>query len=171
MHGARGSIIIVALVFAMLLAQSSFSRVLAPYPFAPYLGLPLVFALGTAPGVRATRGAATAFAIGYLYDVFTGNPLGIHTLVFVSGFIASWVIGNLVSFRGVPFEMILTFALTLLLGGLLELIRGFIPGGMSWGGFALIATLVGSALATAVVAPVLFEVARRIDPATDRASA
>ena len=66
MHGARGSIIIVLIAFAMLLTQSVFSRVLAPYPFSPYLGLPLVFALGTAPGVRVLRGAATEVALSKL---------------------------------------------------------------------------------------------------------
>jgi len=170
-HGARGSILIVLVVFAMLLAQSVFARVLAPYPFAPYLGLPLVFALGTGPGVRVLRGAATAFTVGYLYDLFTGNPLGIHTFVFVVGFLSARLIGYLLSFRGVPFEMVLTFALTLLLGGLLESIRAFVPGGMTWSGLALMMSLFGSAFATAVVAPLLFAIARRVDPATERAPA
>jgi cell shape-determining protein MreD len=170
-HEARGSINIVLVVFAILLVQSVFSRVLAPYPFAPYLGLPFVFALGTGPGVRVLRGAATAFAIGYLYDLFTGNPLGIHTFVFVVGYLSAWLIGYLLSFRGRPFEMILTFTLTLALGGLLEGIRSFVPGGMSWSGLALGLSLFGSAFATALVAPVFFAVARRLDPATERAPA
>lgn len=169
MHGVRGSILIVLLVFVLLLAQSVFARLLAPYPFAPYLGLPFVFALGTAPGVRVLRGAATAFAIGYLNDLFTGNPLGIHTFVFVVGFLSSRLIGYLLSFRGVPFEMVLTFALTLMLGGLLEGIRAFVPGGTTWSGLSLTLTLFGSALATALVAPLFFAIARRVDPATERA--
>jgi rod shape-determining protein MreD len=170
-HGARGSILIVLVVFAMLLAQSVFARVLAPYPFAPYLGLPFVFALGTSPGVRILRGAATAFAIGYLYDLFTGNPLGIHTFVFVVGFLVAWLVGYLVSFRGVPFEMVLTFTLTLMLGGLLEAIRSFVPGGTTWNGLSLTLTLIGSAFATALVAPIFFAIARRLDPATERVPA
>jgi cell shape-determining protein MreD len=133
--------------------------------------LPFVFALGTGPGVRVLRGAATAFAIGYLYDLFTGNPLGIHTFVFVVGFLSAWLIGYLLSFRGLPFEMALTFTLTLLLGGLLEGIRSFVPGGMSWSGLALTMALFGSAFATALVAPLLFAIARRLDPATERAPA
>lgn len=152
----------------MLLVQSVFARFLAPHPFAPYLGLPLVFALATGPGVTVLRGAATAFAIGYLYDVFTGNPLGIHTFVFVLGFFSAWLVGYLTSFRGVPFELVLSFALTLGLGGLLELIRSFVPGGMSWAGTALGLNLLGSSLATALVAPFLFALARRVDPSTER---
>jgi cell shape-determining protein MreD len=162
---------IVLVAFAMLLAQTVFARVLAPYPFAPYLGLPLVFALGTGPGVRALRGAVTAFAIGYLYDLFTGNPLGIHTLVFVLGFLFAWLIGSLVSFRGVPFEMALTFTLTLALGGLIEGIRAFVPVGMTWSGLGLALALLGSSFATALLAPLLFALARRIDPATERTPA
>jgi len=169
MHGARGSINILLVVFAMLLAQSVFSRIFAPYPFAPYLGLPIVFALGTAPGVRVLRGAATAFAIGYLYDLFTANPLGIHTFVFVVGYFASWVAGRLLTFRGVPFEMVLSFVLTLLLGGLLEVIRSFTPGGMSWSGLSLTISLFASSLATALLAPILFAVVRWLDPESERA--
>jgi len=168
MHGTRGSINIVLVVFTMLLAQSVFSRVLAPYPFAPYLGLPVVFALGTAPGVRVLRGAVTAFAIGYLYDLFTANPLGIHTFVFVTGYFASWVVGRLLTFRGVPFEMVLSFVLTLLLGGLLEVIRGFTPGGMSWSGLSLTISLFASSLATGLLAPILFAVVRWLDPESER---
>jgi rod shape-determining protein MreD len=169
MQGARGSIIIVLVAFALLLIQSAFARVLAPYPFSPYLGLPLVFALGTAPGGKVLRGAATAFAIGYLYDLFTGNPLGLHTFVFVAGYLTAWLFGYLLTFRGVVFEMVLTFALTVLLGGLLEIIRGFTPGGMAWSGAALTITLIASALATALVSPILFAVVRWIDPASERA--
>jgi len=171
MHGARGSIFIVFSVFAMLLTQSVFSRVLDPYPFSPYLGLPFVFALGTARGVRILRGAATAFAIGYLYDLFTANPLGLHTFVFVIGYLTAWLIGSLFSFRGLAFELALTFSLTLLLGGLLEIIRGFTPGGMSWNGLSLSIALFASAAATALVAPVLFAVARWIDPTSVRSAA
>jgi cell shape-determining protein MreD len=168
---ARGSVYIVLVAFVMLLAQSVFSRVLAPYPFAPYLGLPLVFALGTSSGVRILRGAATAFAIGYLYDLFTGNPLGIHTFVFVVSFLTAWLVGFLVSFRGVLFEMVLTLALTFLAGGLLETIRAFTPGGLSWTGLTLAAALIAPAFATALVAPVLFAIVRQIDPGTERAPA
>lgn len=169
MQGARGSIIIVLLAFAMLLLQSVFSRVLAPYPFAPYLGLPFVFALATAPGVRLLRGAATAFAIGYLYDLFTANPLGLHTFVFVVGYFSAWLVGYLLSFRGAVFEMALSFTLTLLLGGLLELIRGFTPGGISRSGVTLALALFGSAVATGLLAPILFAVVRAVDPESERA--
>jgi hypothetical protein len=167
-HGLRRSILVVAVVFAMLLAQSVFARLLAPHPFAPYLGLPLVFALATGPGVKVLRGGVTVFAIGYLYDVFTGNPLGIHTFVFVVGFLSAWLIGYLTSFRGVPFEIALSFSLTLALGGLLELVRSFVPGGMSWAGTALALSLLGSSLMTALLSPLLFALARRLDPGTQR---
>ncbi|HSN82658.1 MAG TPA: hypothetical protein VLS88_08790 [Polyangiales bacterium] len=164
MRGAKGSVIIISAVFAVLLLQSVFARLLAPYPFAPYLGLPFVFALGTAPGVGILRGAASAFAIGYLYDLFTGNPLGIHTFVFVIGLLTARLIGYLVPFRGVVFELVLTFLLTLPLGGLLETIRAFTPGGMAWDGLTLTLALFGSAFATALVAPPLFALTRWIDP-------
>ncbi len=171
MQGLRGSFNIVLAAFAILLIQSAFAPAFAPYPFAPYLALPLVFALATAPGVRVLRGAVTAFAIGYLYDLFTGNPLGIHTFVFVLGYLVAWLTGYLLSFRGVPFEMVLTFVLTVAMGSVLEGVRTFTPGGVSWSTGALLLSLLGSSTVTALVAPLLFALARRLDPATERAPA
>jgi len=168
MRSARGSIIIVLVAFAILLFQSVFSRLLAPYPFSPYVGLPFVFALATAPGIRLLRGALTAFAIGYLYDFFTGNPLGLHTFVFVVGYFTAWLLGYLLSFRGIIFEMVLSFVLTVLLGGLLELIRGFTPGGIARSGGTLTLALFASAFATALLAPILFALVRWVDPESER---
>ena len=92
MQGTRGSIIIVLVAFAMLLTQSVFSRVLAPYPFSPYLGLTArLRTWGRRPGCGSSAAPATAFAIGYLYDLFTGNPLGLHTFVFVVGYLTAWL--------------------------------------------------------------------------------
>ena len=88
--------------------------------------------------------------------------------MFVLGYLAAWLIGFLTSFRGLPFEIIVTFTLTLGLGGLLELIRGFVPGGMSWSGLALTFNLVGSSVSTALLAPLLFAVARRTDSMAER---
>ena len=65
--------------------------------------------------------------------------------------------------------MALTFALTVLLGGLLELIRGFTPGGMAWSGVTLTIALFASAFATALLSPILFAVVRWIDPESERA--
>jgi len=168
MSGFRSSALIVAIAFGMLLGQSAYARVLSPYPFSPYLALPLAFALGTARGVPLVRGAGTAFALGYLYDLFTGNPLGIYTFVFVVGYLTSRLVGYLMSFRGVPFEMGLTFALTLVVGGLVELLRSFSPGGTTWSASALAFSLFGSAFATALVSPLLFALVRKVDPQSMR---
>lgn len=168
---ARGSVSIVLVVFAMLLVQSTFSRLLAPYPLAPYLGLPFVFALGTASAVGMVRGAATAFAVGYLYDLFSGNPLGLHALAFVIGFSAARLVGYVVPFRGLPFEAFLTFFGTLALGGLIETIRALSPAGMAWDRATLTAALLGSAFATTLLGPPLFALSRRIDPQIEGAPA
>jgi cell shape-determining protein MreD len=168
MQGLKSSTVIIAIAFVVLSIQSAFAPILAPYPFSPYLGLPLVYALGTAPGVRLVRGAATSFALGYLYDLFTGNPLGIHTFAFVVAYLASWLVGYLMSFRGVVFEMGLSFGLTILVGGLIEIIRSFAPGGMAWSGSALTIALLASAFATALLSPLLFAFVRWVDPQSAR---
>lgn len=168
MVGFRRSALLVLTAFGLLLVQSVFARALAPYPFAPYVELPIVFALGTATGVRVVRGAATAFALGYLYDLFTGNPLGIYTFSFVVGYLGARLVGYLMSFRGVVFEMGLTFGLTLVVGGVVEVIRSTGPAGMTWSAGAMVAALLASSLATALIAPFMFALVRRLDPATAR---
>ena len=155
MQGFRRSLLLVLAAFGLLLLQSVFARVLSPYPFSPYVELPMVFALGTASGVRLVRGAATAFVLGYLYDLFTGNPLGIYTFAFVAGYLGARLVGYLMSFRGVFFEMGLTFGLTLTVGGIVEVIRSATPGGMTWGTGALVLSLFASSVATAVIAPLM----------------
>ena len=170
MQGFRSSLSLVLIAFALLLVQSVFARVFSPYPFSPYLELPIVFALGTASGVRLLRGAATAFVLGYLYDLFSGNPLGIHTFAFVLGYLAARVVSYLLSFRGVAFEMGLTFGLTLLVGGVIEVIRAAAPSGTTWSAGALVLSLFASSLATSLIAPFIFALVRRIDPATAKST-
>ena len=168
MQSLRSSVVLVLVAFGLLLVQSVFARVLSPYPFSPYLELPMVFALGTAGGVRVVRGAATSFALGYLYDLFTGNALGVYTFAFVVGYLLARLVAYFMSFRGVVFEMGLTFGLTLVVGATVELIRSASPGGMTWSSGALAASLFASSFATALVAPLLFALVRRIDPVMGR---
>ena len=171
MRGARRSILVILIAFAMLLVQSVFSGVLAPHPWAPCLTLPFVFALGAAPGVHLVRGALTSFVLGYLYDVFTGNPVGVYTFVFVLGFLTARVVSRQLSFRGPVFEIAMTFALSLLIGGLVELIRDmFTNSGLYRDGGMTALTLFASALVTALIAPLFFALVRSIDPVSVRAS-
>jgi hypothetical protein len=65
--------------------------------------------------------------------------------------------------------MVLSFALTVLLGGLLELIRGLTPGGIARSGVTVTIALFASAFATAIVAPILFALVRWVDPVSERA--
>ena len=171
MRGVRSSIFIVLIAFAILLVQSAFARLLAPHPWGPCLTLPFVLALGEAPGVTLVRGAATSFALGYVYDLFTGNPIGIYTLVFVLGFLVARLACRRLSFRGVTFEVGLTFVLTLAAGGLVEMIRHtFTPSGVSGFGASTAFALLASSAVTAAVSPVLFLIVRRTDPESARVS-
>ena len=169
MRGVRSSIVIVLIAFAILVVQSVFARFLAPHPWAPCLTLPFVFALAEAPGVPLVRGAVTSFALGYLYDLFSGNPIGVYTLVFLLGFLVARVVCRRLSFRGVTFEVGLTFALTLLVGALVETIRHtFTPSGISRDGVSAAFALLTSSAVTAAVSPVLFMIVRRTDPESAR---
>ena len=65
--------------------------------------------------------------------------------------------------------MIILIVVAISIGGLIEIVRSFVPGGMAWGGGALTIALFASAFATALVSPLLFALVRRVDPESARA--
>ncbi len=163
MRAARSSLIIVVLAFVALLLQSVFTRYLAHHPWGPYLTLPFAFALAEAPGVHRVQGALTSFVLGYMYDAFSANPLGIHTFVFVVGYLAARLACWRLSFRGPAFEISLTFVLTLALGALVAGLRDWIVG-VADGDLRTTLGWFFAALTTAVISPIFFAIVRVVEP-------
>lgn len=131
--------------------------------------LPLVVGLAVLPGVTPVQGAATAFVLGYLQDLFTGNPLGVQTFVMVATFLVAFSIGKRLSFRGVAFQLLLTFFVALGSSAVIYLLRRmFGPGDPSvvWSQWLL--GMSASSFATAILAPPMFALVRRLDPSPRR---
>ena len=84
-----------ALGVALLIVQSNLFRFIDRLHVAgatPSLLLPLVVFMGVHEYSMA-RGAALAFTLGYLLDVFAAAPLGLFTFITVATFIVSRIAG------------------------------------------------------------------------------
>ena len=155
-----------ALCLVLLVLQSSLFVMFSFPPFEPQLLLPVAIYLGVSQNVRTVRGAALSFVIGYMVDIFCGSPMGIQTFVMVATFLVARLARFKILLRGPIFQVGLTFAIVALAGGITIVFRGIfektslLPFPSAW---VPLRTLFGSALATAVVAPLVTWVFRRTE--------
>lgn len=154
--------------FAMLLlvAQSSLGTLVPLHPFEPNLLLPIVIYLGVSPDVSIVRGSSVSFVLGYLLDLFCGNLMSLSTFILVATFMLARGAGLRLFLRGPAFQVLLTFVVGVLASGAVLALRAIFeepapfPAGTVWDTFAALAA---PALVTALLAPIVFPVVRRLD--------
>ncbi len=160
------SVLMILLGYALLIVQSTLGVVFSLHPYTPILILPIVIFLGVSPDVQLVRGALIAFLLGYLLDLFSGNRLSVQTFVMVSVFMLVRGAGLRLFLRGPTFQVPLTFVVGFLAGAAALASRAIfevrppIPSGSKWETALFLA---GSALFTAVAAPVVFFLAQRVE--------
>jgi rod shape-determining protein MreD len=162
---------LITLGFLLLVFQAALSTLIPIYAFAPNLVLPVVIYLGVTHEVHVVRGAVLAFILGYLLDAFCGSPMGLHTFILVATFIVARFAGLRFLMRGVFFQAALTFVVALLDGGTILALRAIFEKSSAWNADSVESTaltLLIPALSTALVAPVLFAVVRKIEGALVR---
>jgi rod shape-determining protein MreD len=165
------NVALIALGFGLLLVQSVAATILSVHSVAPNLLLPVVIFLGVSHDVHIVRGAALSFVLGYLFDSFTGSPMGLMTFVLVATFIVARFAGLRFFLRGPIFQIILTFLVGLFAGGTVLALRAIFekpapfPAG-TWQDMSLV--VVVPALTTAIVSPLVFAMVRRIESVATR---
>ena len=177
---------------ALLVVQSSLGVLVPTYPFTPNLILPVVMFLGVSPEISIVRGGLLSLVFGWALDQFCGTPMGLSTAVMVATYIASRGAVHQLFLRGTAFQVGLSFAVALLSGGSMLALRaifapqeafplalpaaglmrdvvGFFSGTgetdapLVGSAVEIAVTLAASALATAVCAPFVFSLLRRIE--------
>ena len=166
MNGLLRSAALVAFGFGLLVVQGTLATALPIDPFAPNLLLQMALFLGVSPDVHVVRGVVITFVLGYLLDLLSGNPMSLATFVLVATFLVARGAGVRLFLRGPAFQVVLTFVAALLTGGAALTLRAvFEPPPpftvethlrVSW-------DLFGLAVATAITAPIVFTLVRRID--------
>lgn len=186
------NVALIAFGFVLLVLQSAIAAHVPLHPLTPNLLLPIVIFLGVQQDVQVLRGALISFVLGYLLDMFCGSPMGLSTFVLVATFMAARGAGIRLFLRGSLFQIALVLVASIVAGGTALALRAIfsppeafplVMPAAGWAGDLIaLATgtgdasaprvgnvvstavaLVASAAATAICAPPIFAVVRRID--------
>jgi len=160
------SLAIAGLAFGLLVLQSTFAHLVPLDLFVPNAALAVILYMGL-HDYNAGRGAVISFAIGYLMDSFAGSPMGLHTFVAVAIFLVSRVAALRLFLQGWLFEILLSFFLALLASALLLGLRMLFD--EDFGSLLLhLKIVISRAVATAMVAPLVFRAMAAIERTTAR---
>lgn len=134
----------------------------------PSLVLPLVVFMGVHEYALA-RGAAVAFALGYLTDLVGIAPIGLYTFGAVALFVLARAAGLRLAAQTPLMQAVLAFVFAGIHGVILLVLLA-IFGRDAWVPRSLVVALPFHAAATALVAPFVFRLAFRIHGATSTAT-
>lgn len=152
---------------ALLIVQSNLFRLIgrlhAP-GVTPSLLLPLIVFMGVHE-YSIARGAALAFTLGYLLDVFASAPNGLFTFITVATFMVSRAAGVRLAAQTLITKLVLAFAFALVQGVLIVILTA-IFGADPARPRALALLVLPHALSTAACAPLIFSLAERVHQAT-----
>lgn len=153
------------LVFGIVLIvlQGEFSLVLGPLAakgFRPSFLVPLLVWLGVAEA-NLSLAAGVAFLLGYVLDVVGGAPIGLYTFASVATLALARIAGLRVVTQGGLARALLAGAFAAFTS-IVVLVLLAIFGKSPWVPRALARLVLPHAIATAIVAPVVYRLAARI---------
>lgn len=152
---------------ALLIVQSNLFRLIGKLNIpgsTPSLLLPLVVFMGVHE-YSIARGAALAFLLGYLLDLFAGAPVGLFTFITVATFVVSRAAGVRLAAQTLLTKIALAFVFGLVEGVLIVILTA-IFGGDAARPRALALLVAPHAVSTAIFAPLVFRLAERVHQAT-----
>ncbi|MBK8251458.1 MAG: hypothetical protein IPK82_02170 [Polyangiaceae bacterium] len=156
-----------ALGIGLLIIQSNLFRLVGPLHIpgaTPSLLLPLVVFMGVHE-YSIGRGAALAFLLGYLIDVFAAAPVGLFTFITVATFVVSRGAGVRLAAQTFLTKLALAFGFGLV-EGVLIVVLTVIFGNDPARPRALAYLVLPHAISTAIFAPLVFNLAERVHAAT-----
>jgi rod shape-determining protein MreD len=159
MNAVRGLVYLV-LAYLLLTATASLDTLLPLHAWVPEVAVLLVLHIGLQSRGTAPANVTLALAMGYLVDLFSGAPRGLNALalalvmVFALGASSRLLVGNL-------WQQLVVAALTSLgYGALVVALSSPMYDGEA---IEALAVLPMTALSTAIVAPFVFALCRRVD--------
>lgn len=161
------SVVTLVVGLLLLLLQSTVMEFAPVHLVTPTLGLLVVLYVGMAP-LKWAPGAAVVvgFCMGYLFDLVSGAPRGVHAFVFASIALFARMLVWRLAVRGVVLKAAIAFVASMLAAFLIVVVRAQISPESGYGGLRQAPV---EALLTAVFGPaVLWLLARldgRLDPA------
>jgi len=158
------SLIALTVAFFLLILQSTVLELAPVRMAAPSLGLLVVLHVGLSPKWSISSSALVSFATGYLLDLVSGAPQGVHSFVFVLMVLFARALSVRVAVTGIVLSAATAFVASLLSAVLVVLVRAQVAPEGGYGGLRQ-APL--EALLTGFCGPPVLGLLRRIDGRID----
>jgi rod shape-determining protein MreD len=133
---------------------------------APSLGLLVVLHVGLSAKWTWSSAAVVAFATGYLFDLVSGAPQGVHAFVFVLMSLFARALSTRVAVQGIVLAAATSFVASLLASALIVIVRAQVAPEGGYGGLRQAPV---EALLTGIMGPLVLGLFRRIDGKVDSA--
>jgi rod shape-determining protein MreD len=155
------SAITLVVAYLLFILQSTVLELAPVRMAAPSLGLLVVLYVGLSGGKWSLSSAAiVAFITGYLFDLVSGAPQGVHAFVFVLMALCARILSVRVAVTGVVLSAATSFVASLLAALLVVIVRAQVAPEGGYGGLRQ-APL--EALLTGFAGPFVLGLLRRID--------
>lgn len=155
----------IAVALVLILLQSTLIEFMPIQMATPACGLLVVLHLGLSGGWTISSAALVAFSIGYLFDLVSGAPRGVHAFAYVVLVLFARAASVRLAVRGVILKAAIAFVASLVAALLVVVLRAQVSVETGYGGLSHAPF---EALLTGVFAPlVLWLLARingRLDP-------
>jgi rod shape-determining protein MreD len=159
-------LMLLLLGFFLILVQGALGAVIDLGVLMPNPVLPVVIYLAMAPDISLARGAVLSFVLGFLFDSATGNAMGLFTFVHEASYLVARGAGFRLLMRGRVSQMLITGAAAVVgsvtLIALRSIFRPAVQIEIANPRHTALA-VVASALATGALAPLIYQVVRRVD--------
>jgi rod shape-determining protein MreD len=160
------SAITLTVAYLLLILQSTVLELAPVHMVTPSLGLLVVLHVGLSSKWTISSASVVAFATGYLFDLVSGAPQGVHALVFVLMAVFARALTTRVAVQGIVLSAAISFVASLLASALIVLVRAQVAPEGGYGGLRQ-APL--EALFTGIVGPIILGLFRHIDGRVDSA--
>jgi rod shape-determining protein MreD len=158
------SAITLFVAYLLLILQSTVLELAPVRMAAPSLGLLVVMHVGLSGKWSISSAAIVAFATGYLLDLVSGAPQGVHAFVFVLMAVFARALSVRVAVTGIVMAAAASFVASLLAALLIVIVRAQVA---PEGGYAGLRQAPFEALLTAFAGPFVLGLLRRIDGKID----
>ena len=160
------SAVTLTIAFLLLILQSTVLELAPVHLAAPSLGLLVVLHVGLSPKWTVSSAAVVSFITGYLFDLVSGAPQGLHAFVFVLMSLCARVLNTRVAVQGIVLSAATSFVASFLSAFLIVIVRAQVAPEGGYGGLRHAPV---EALLTGLAGPIVLGLFRRIDGKVDSA--
>ncbi len=148
--------------YLLITLQAVLGETIGREYMSPNLILAFVLFLG-AIDFGSARGTAICFILGYLLDISSGSPPGIHCFVIPATYLVFRAVYARMMFSGVLFQILLTFLSSIAAGLLIIGIRALFERSIfTWNVIFLMLLL--NSVSTSIVSPLVFKLGKILIP-------